>query len=388
MADSSDWEFVYVLPNLVLPDDPAENVTGEWPGGIDLNTDVLSVVPSSDDRLQVIREATPVVGQILDSFFTSQGARYRPAVLIVRQSAPESVRRSEEAIVAFRNAIALSVVLRGRAAAAQGYGGMSPTWSDTFDFHPAQVSGRGRFVVLSPALRSLIARDDPLHFTDSPYLPREGRRVWPDAYLYRTLGIEWGRRYNGSRPKAQFGRSLFRSLEVAYQACAVGAKNQGSIHDYGVQVALWVSAIEILSWPEERHASFTHALKLLKRAPLHGKLQKKRYRAKMKKKGSALRMNALERAYSYLYKSRNRFLHGNPVSSSLLFTRNQTTDPAPIPRVAAVVYRAALTAYLRERHPVEIESLEEVRVRGDELGLGMTYDSALAEYFSINLEDT
>jgi hypothetical protein len=169
---------------------------------------------------------------------------------------------------------------------------------------------------------------------------------------------------------------------VAYSACAIGAKNQGSIHDYGLQVALWVSAIEILAWLDQQHADFDRVLDLLARTPLHRKLQVRKYRARRRAKVRS--MNALERAYAYLYNARNSFLHGNPVTSATLFTRSKTTGTA-IPRLAATVYRAALTAYLSKRHHPEIRSMEDLKARPGELGLRMTYDQALAEHFGVSL---
>jgi hypothetical protein len=349
---------------------------------MDLGTDLIAIVSSKDSRVSEIRKREPVVGQILDSFYDNLGKRYHPAVMILRPDAPAKVRGSEEAIVAFRNAVALSVILGGRAADARGYGGVSPTWSDTFDFHPAQVSRTGRYVVLSPALRSVVARSEPLSFTPSPYLPLEGERIYPDAFLYRALGLEWQRRFVRSS-RDQFARSLFRSLEVAYSASAIGAKNQESVHDYGLQVAQWVSAIEILAWPAKQHANLERVLELLQKAPLHPRLRWRRYRTKLRRDKPPRRMNALERGYTYLHRARNSFLHGNPVSYSSLLTRGRS--PAPIPRIAAIVYRAALVSYLSERYPAEINTLEELFSRKSEIGLDMTYNGALAELFGIDL---
>ena len=374
------WDFLFVTPNLVLPEDPQPGTPGEWPSGIDLNSDILALVPWHDDRVQEIRRHRPVVRQILDSFVTETGLPHRPAVLIANRSGPENLRHRQESIVAFRNAIAISVILRGRAAEARGYGGLSPTWSDTFDFHPAQIGHSGRYVILSPALTSLVAREQPLHFTPSAYLAPEGRRVYSDSYLYRTLGMEWRRQFS-SVTGDQFGRSLFRSLEVAFTACAVGAKNQGSIHDYGHQVALWVSAIEILAWRTRRHADFQAVLDLLSRSLLSKPLRARRYVATLRRRDGPRRLNALERAYSYLYLSRNKFLHGNPVTPSVLFTKNRSGPPASLPRLAAIVYRAALSAYLDERHPIKISSLEEAATRVGETFERVSYDEALAELF-------
>jgi hypothetical protein len=208
--------------------------------------------------------------------------------------------------------------------------------------------------------------------------------LYPDRYLLRSFDRAWTRRFCGKAKTDGFADRLFRSLDVAYQACAIGAKNEGSINEYGIQVALWVSAIEVLAWPDKQHADLESVLLLLDKAALDEQDRKRRYQATLKnprtRKKESRRVSALQRAYIYLYRARNRFLHGNPVSASTLLTLNRG-ERVGLPRVAAVVYRAALVAYLDSRYPKRITSIEELRERIGESAEDSTYGEALAELF-------
>jgi hypothetical protein len=383
-AAPTDWEFGYVLPNLVLPDEHDKS-HGTWPDGISFGSGLIAIVRFNDPRVVELRSSEAVVEQILSSFVNEYGKPYGPAVLILRKSAPDKVRRNLEAIVAFRNAVALAFVLRARAAGERGFGGQDPTWSDTFDFHPVQIGGTGRMILQSPALLSVVSDTARLRLTPSPYLPTEGRRLWPDNYLFRSFDKAWARRYQSKSKTENFGGRLFRSLEAAYQACAIGAKNEGSLNEYGAQIALWVSAIEILAWPEKRNADLDSVLSLLDNDALDPRTRERRYKAKVKKKGTR-RLSALQRGYMYLYRARNRFLHGNPVSAGTLLTLTRRGERVGLPRLAAAVYRAALVAYLDRRYRKQITTVEQLRTRADEMFEDHTYAEALSELFGYDLE--
>lgn len=378
------WEFAFVVHNLAIPHPSNDRTPGEWPRGISVVPEVMAIVSQRDERVEAIRASTPAVEQILRSFRDEHGKSYDPAVMIVSKAFPQKLRNDLEAFVACRNATAVSCLLRSRAALASGHGDPPATWSDTFDFHPAQVGGSGRMILQSPALLSLVSDTASITLGPSPHVALAGRRLWADAYLMRALGAAWRRRFIKSHKGSQFTRSLFRSLETAYQACAIGAKNSGSIHDYGLQVAQWVSAIEILAWPSQRHANLEAVLALLAAYPTRREVRRKRYRAKVR--GRPTYLSAPQRAYAYMYRARNRFLHGNNVSSASLMTLAHS-KPAPIPRIAALVYRAALVAYLDQRYPKKIETLRELAERSDEMFDDSNYDEGFANVFGFELED-
>lgn len=343
---ANDWEFVLALPNLRLPPTRDLGDNNRSPNTIDLGSDVVCLMGGEDHAVLEARRATPQLEQILGSFRDELGTAYVPAALFVRKSAPRRLRTSAPAFNDFRNAVAISMILPARCAAVRGSGSLSPIWSDTFDFHPAQINPNGRVILQSPALLNVVD-DDPLHLTASPAIPVFSYALYADSYLYRCFGREWRRRYATPARDDRFSRSLFRSLEVAYHAASVGVKTFGSTTEFGTHIALWVSAIEILAWPARRHADLPSILDFLERAPSDRILKRRRFRLNVNKKRRS--MNAIQRCYYLLYKARNQFLHGNPVSNRTLVGRTRGKRVGLL-RLAALVYRYALISYLGGRY--------------------------------------
>jgi hypothetical protein len=165
---------------------------------------------------------------------------------------------------------------------------------------------------------------------------------------------------------------------VAFSASSAAAKNQGSLSDYGTQMALWVSALEVLAWPEDRKADFEKVHRLLGRYRWsRAELATPKYRTTWRRQ--QFRCNPVQRAYAYMYKARNRFLHGEVVTPQTLVPgrRGRTF---PLPQVAAVVYRTALAAFLLAR----VKPLRYSGQRfGRELFDQMPYSGALERAFAL-----
>ena len=240
---SAAWEFVLALSNLRLP--PQSDAQPGVPGRLDLGTDLVALVPGDDADVLAIRRESPAVEQILTAFRNEYGESVTPSVILVRRSAPHRLRVSAEAFQDFRNAIAIAAVLPGRAAVAQGNKGLSASWSDVFDFHAARLGGQGSAILQSDAIVSRVG-DGPLFLSPDPAVPVFSREITPDQFLYRAFSRAWRRRHGLQPVDDHFGRTLFRSLELAYHASGVGNRGLGSPADYGVQVGLWVSAFEVL----------------------------------------------------------------------------------------------------------------------------------------------
>jgi hypothetical protein len=375
------WDLGFVLPNLVLPHDDEDSNPGAFPLGISFAPSYLRIFPGRHPAVLALRSRVSAVEQILLSFRDEYGKPYSPAVLLVRADTPQLLKNDLEAFVSFRNAIAMSVVLRGRASVVLDRGAPSGTWSDTFDFHPVQIGGMGRMIIQSPALVSLVSETAKLHLTHSPYLQLEGRRLWLDHYLFWALGQAWSRRFAPTPRADSFAQRAFRSLEAAYQACAVGAKNEASLHEYGTQIALWVSACEILAWPDQKRADLPAVIALL--AGFQGGRATMRKRFSASYRGQRLRLTAPQRAYTRLYSARNDFLHGNPVSVNTMMTQNRRANVS-LPRIAAIVYRTALASYLNKRYPIEVP-LQNLKERSMEMFDHYQYEQALAESFGYDL---
>lgn len=347
------WELAYVLPNLTLPDpspdDRGDGSDGNWSDGLALGQDTIAVVPALDLRLTAIRDAVPGAAKLLDGFRTVGDHPHHPAALIIRVDAPAAIRTDLEAIISFRNAIAFSFILRARAAGVGKEAHVEPTWSDTFDFHPTVIGRQGHLVTEATALRAIFSSSASFIATPSPYMHPCGRKLYADQYLFRAFGRLWSWRYERGRRASTYSRALFRSLEVAFAAASAAMKNQGSLSDYGAQMALWVSAIEILAWPEDRRADLSKVHRLLGRYGWMSEvLNERRFRLTWRK--HRIRCNAVQRVYAFMYKARNRFLHGESVTPRTLVP-SRGNRIIPLPALAAIVYRTALAAYLAKRIP-------------------------------------
>lgn len=362
---ADEWHVAFALPNLLLP--PYEKGTRARSGfnlaveGMTLGTDYLAIVPESDPRVRTIERRLPSVGLFLRGFKTYLGERIEPAVMIYRDTT-ELPAKAGEAVIAFRNVVALSTVLLGKALYLKD-ARPEVSWSDTFDVHPVTPDAEGRLHVDTPAITVFGTKGNRPKFVGvaAPHLSRAGKVLQYDRFLYRALSAEWRRRFREPSRKDRYGRALFRSLQVAMHAAAVPIKNHGSLYDFGVQLGLWVSAIEILTRHANGNAWEGASLDLLSRAQWdEPKLARARYRISLGKKAKdARRVNAIQYACHVLYQARNDFLHGNPVRLGRL-RLSRSEEGVMLPAVAAVVYRAALAAYLRPKHAPKTKGAEAI----------------------------
>lgn len=341
----SGWNFAFVLPNLELPKHDAYSSgpdEGDWSAGITMGSQYISIVPNDDPRLSAARVASRELRKLLESFRTVEGQAYRPAVMILREDAPPSVR-SMECVVGFRNAVAFTFVLEARAAITGGTSHAEPAWVDTFDLHPTVLSERQMLVTLSPALTSLFAPDVPYLATHSADISPCGRMLRADAYLHRALSEMWVRRYIDGEHSASTA-ALFRALEVAFLAASVANRNQGSVFEYGTQLALWVSALEILCRPRASHVGLASVIKLLGTFEWASEeLRAKRHECE--RNGKRMSLNSVQYAYALMYKARNAFLHGEPVTAETLSPMG-LTGATSLPWIASTVFRTGLAACL------------------------------------------
>ena len=375
------WHLEFVLPNLVLPPyrPPQEDevLIGDSQAPLTLGSDFIAIAPASDPRVREIVTGSSAAQKLVASFRSAAGKAYQPAVLLTRGDAPRRVLATYEPLVAFRNAIAMVYVLRGRASGDGGVG-LSPSWSDTFDFHPTIVGRNDRLATISDAHNVFFSQDAPYLATASPYISPTGQALYPDHFLKHALSAEWNKRFVRPGRDDAFSRVLFRSLEMAYQASAVPAKNQGALTDYGTQAALWVSACEVLSWPRHSRASLATVIEQLGEFDWVDRALSARLFS-LKIKGRKTRVNAVQRAYGYLYDARNRFLHGEPVQGKTLRIRG---DRAPLLRLAATVYRTLLAVYLA-RYGASVSDKSCWRQLGFEMTERRDYGKALRAAFGL-----
>lgn len=354
-----EWRIAAILPNLTLPSHRSTNGRGRSASaydlassGLTLDSADMAVVTPDDPRVTAIARAYPAARTMMRGVRTMRGEVVRPAVLIYRESGALPHKLMESA-VGFRNALAMSVVLRGRAEFLAGRSHDVVTWSDTFDLHPATLNDDGGLIVRTHALTQLAGEAATPRFVSvtAPHLPVHSGPLRYDHVLHLLLAREWSKRFQLPVRRDRVGRAIFRSLEVAMHAASVPIKNGGSNYDVGVQLVLWVSAIEVLVRGFEKNAGVDTVLPYLARAHWgDAKLTRARYTPTEGKKSMRVALTPIQYAAAMLYLARNDFLHGNPIRLGRL-RLSRRTDARFLPAVAAVVYRTALSVCLRERAP-------------------------------------
>jgi len=135
-------------------------------------------------------------------------------------------------------------------------------------------------------------------------------------------------------------------------ACAASRTPGGvdaSEHDAGRAVALWVSAFEILAHDGEWSGPRI-VVSLLDRVQWLRQELKARDRVVFfdKKKKTPIPTNVAGEVYEHLYRVRNDFLHGNPVTAETL---KLAKPKQSVLFFAAPLFRLALTAVLDLRSP-------------------------------------
>ncbi len=353
---TGEWDLAFVLPNLGLPLNPRGPVAEDaFREGISLGSRTTTIVSGEDERLVGVRTDSRAAERLLSVFRAENGKMLRPSVLLVRRDATSRVRESLEALVAFRNAVAVSIILRARAGT-DGVVSTHLTWSDSFDFHPAIPGSRANIVVQTPARLSGITEGSTFFAYPSPQVPFSDGSWMVDEYLYTSLGRLWRERYEQGR-RSRLATKIFRSLEVMLHSLAVGNRNGPSMHDYGLLIAHCVSALEILAHPGGKRKANEKAVRELV-AKFHWsdpELAKRKYwiiwRDRTGRLTRRARVNLIEKVVHALYETRNRFLHGDRVDEYLLAPLGSGRSRPSLPRLATVAYRVALCSVLEPRFP-------------------------------------
>ena len=323
------WIPAFVLPNIRLHT--------AMEGG------PISLVPQRDQRIVEIVEQHPRFLQYLGRFKDQFGRRLSPATIIIADDAPSSVW-SIDAIASFRDAIAISIILYCRALEIQYPGQHRPTYSDLFRLYPwALDKNYDHLIARTPAQLSL----DELENFNGQSSPEIATLNIETLHINSPLLDELLARWNSFYVKQRAGwreRALFRSLNMANQACLTPGGSDVTLYDLGRNIALWVSAFEILAHPKCGRSGLYQVYELLEKTSwVDRKLKRAIFRAHEIGKATAKRRMLAPWLYGELYKNRNAFLHGNPVTEGNLKARKSGEF---LPRYAAPLFRMALTAFL------------------------------------------
>lgn len=340
-ADTPEWQFAYLMPHTDF-DAPI----GHGP---------VAIVRSDDPRLTEIASRSEAVKKLVTSFTDQFGEAEVPSAILVRSDALPKI--DFYAIASFRNAVAISSMIEAAAFVLVGGSAGYPRWSDYFDLYAYTVTRDDNLKARSVASSEV---NEPGQFVGqrAPQIA-SSRRVsfGVDADILKRCVHLWDRRFVKNRQEFK-SRVLFRALEIAFQANRVPAvgNHVPTIHDLGTSIALWVSAFEVLSRMRGGTANVGAVIDLLEEFEFDmAQLRKKR--RSIKYGGKSYALNWVQELYWDLYKARNDFLHGNPVSKSSLYPAHDTKKPSLL-TFAPLVFKAALAVLLpqpRVRKPKNVE---------------------------------
>lgn len=170
-----------------------------------------------------------------------------------------------EGLLAFRNALAISSIIYTWENVV-GYGRKLEylKYSNYFDFYPYTLSKDEQwFIMHTASQRGLDDEVERFHGQTSPELATaELLEEFYDKRLLSSLLDKWVDRYVRRKKQDRNTAALFRSLDMAYRASVMP---QLHLNEFGTNIALWVSAFEILVHPKTGYANRDAVLDFLNR---------------------------------------------------------------------------------------------------------------------------
>ena len=325
-----DWTPIFVLPNVELLN-PIE-------------CDIVALVPTHDQRVVSLKCVQPMFRRFLSRFANSFGEKFEPAVLLLREDAPESFIQME-ALAGFRDLTAISVVAFHRSRELRRPRGLRVLFGDAFAIYPWMVDKRYEGLIGSTP--DFLGYHEVTMFKgqSSASVDRKSLDTSDvDRPLLPALLDRWRSRYDALEP-AWKDIALFRSLNMAYHASLMPAGTDPTLYDVGRLISLWVSAFEILVHPGGNdQVSCDKVVDQIEKTGWNLDAMKDLaydvydYESRTMKKRTLASW-----LYKRLYDCRNKFLHGNPVDHDDLRLPGAEST---VFEYAAPLYRLALTTFL------------------------------------------
>jgi len=326
------WTILFALPNLNLKE-PVGNYH-------------ISIVPHNDPRIKEITSDSELAEIFVENFENQFRKKCLPSFLIENE---DSSLTDDYGIVCYRNALALSTIIKGHEHNFAHPHRAYPIYSDNFDFYPLIFSHNQRSFITQTPDQLEISHVFFAAFRGqrSPGLSTAGEPYRISNDLFNLLEKVWEMAFiKAEKPNDWPTLALFRSLEMAYRASAMPMKNLGTDSDYGTSASLWVSALEILSHPRTARVKLQNVLELLVKYPWKvNRSMPKRYDLRSRKGPVLDKGNISQKLYCEIYDTRNDFLHGNPIRAARLHPFKNTSVPYII-RFAPLIYKLALLVHL------------------------------------------
>ena len=327
MSSPDNWEFVFILPNISIKDS--------------VGNDNIAICSPNDPRVEGLIKLHSNIRYLVTGFTDQLNRKVTPSVLIRRSKSPD--KYTLDSLIDFRNIYAICCVISGwQNLLNRDDGQIMPSnvlYSDYFSIYPIVPSSKDDYLaIISPAVRGL---DLASEFTGqiSPSIVSQVYNPHYDDALFKALSKEWKKRHIFRRYSDWKLTSLFRSLQVAYQALSMADSNFSTIYDYGTNLSLWVSAFEILAHPKNKSVNLLSVLPLLDNSFLPKELTKRIYTVDFRNK--SYRVNLVQKLYCQIYDARNSYIHGNPVTTKDI-TPWGKTNRHPLYVFAPLIFKIAL----------------------------------------------
>jgi len=324
-----NWKFGFILPNISIK----KSVGNEY----------IAISPPTDPRVQNLIQKYSNISYLIKGFTNQSKTIIVPSVLIRNNKFGN--RHVLDSMVDFRNIYSICSVISGwQNFLNRDDGQLMPSnalWSDYFYLYPiVPHSNNDNIATISPAVSGF---DQALKFAGQ-ISPGLGSQVCDPHYdddLYNALSKEWMNRHILQNYSDWNLSSLFRALQIAYQALSMPASNFATIYDYGTNLSLWVSAFEILahSKSESVNVNLYSVLDLLDNSFLSKELTKRLYT--VGSGSNKCRKNLVQKLYSQIYYARNSYLHGNAVKTKDMTVWGETSRH-PLYYYAPLIFKVAL----------------------------------------------
>jgi hypothetical protein len=275
----------------------------------------LVLIGSEDSRYAQLQSENPVMAKYLAAFRSPAGTQVRPSVVIRDASLPKVDARR---LCSFRNAIAVSCVLRFRMEHYTINGTMGVYCTDLFDFYPVSVSSDGTDLIGQTIFErsGWMQVDGFAGSTSSSVIHPQHVRVVPDEWLMIWL-LNLLEKKHRRRTDVEFSNRIFRSIELAYHALRSPVANLGAQGDFGVALSLWVSAFEALAYPPMGDVHYSHVSSLISGVPWESRSLRRKTCANVSRERKPQkirkRISLPVQVYARLYYNRNKCAHGHPL---------------------------------------------------------------------------
>jgi hypothetical protein len=324
----ADWIPMFAMPNIAIQE-PIE-----VPG--------MALVPADDGRLMVMAKKHRRFAMYLRRFKTEFGDQVWPSILIRESTSPDRYR-SVEALAAFRDAVALSVIPYSWTQTLRFENTTGIRYANWFSFYPWMIDAKYDGIVMRSMAQIGYHEVKALRAQVTPgiaYMPLDRRFI--DRPLLDALLQRWAEHF-GTDSQRRENVALFRSLNMALSASMLPGNVEVTAYDIGRAIALWVSAFEILAHPGNSGVGFKQVYALLERPMWNlSNCQVLTYEPYGFKPGQPKRCLPVW-LYGELNRARNDFLHGEPIPAERLIV---PPGKRPLHLYAAPLFRMALTGHL------------------------------------------